>query len=168
MAVQGGVGRGRGGGEFGFERGITVLVLDHAAFLRMNLPGGMTYRFVRNLGIEIEGVAKANLRPGHGYATGHLAESIGSSATPAGEAVVGNVRASASYAKYVHDGTAPHHIRAKFGGALKFTRYSYNTGKVKKFVFKYPRGVNHPGHPAPNPFLTDAMNSVLIERGITL
>lgn len=53
------------------------------------------------------------------------------------------------YAKFVHDGTAPHVIEAANGRALCFM---VNGQKV------FARRVNHPGT-APRPFLTDALNA---------
>lgn len=62
------------------------------------------------------------------------------------------ITASAPYAKFVHEGTRPHVIRARNARALRF--FWERQGKVVTL-----RQVNHPGT-APNPFLTRAMNRV--------
>ena len=57
------------------------------------------------------------------------------------------VGSNVEYAKYVHDGTSPHVIRARPGGVLAFP-------KGGRTVFA--TYVNHPGT-SPRPFLTTAM-----------
>ena len=78
-----------------------------------------------------------------------LQRSIGSSYHGGGQ---WRVTASAPHAKWVHNGTEPHEIRAKRGRTLRFF-----WKKVGLIV--YPIAVNHPGT-EPNPFLTRAMHKV--------
>jgi len=63
----------------------------------------------------------------------------------------GKVVADAPYARYVHDGTRPHVIRARRAKALHF----YWQGR-EVFV----KSVNHPGT-KPNPFMTRAARKVV-------
>ena len=62
------------------------------------------------------------------------------------------VTASAPYARYVHEGTRPHVIRARRGGALRF-----HWDKVGREVFF--ASVQHPGSRA-NPFMMTAARRV--------
>lgn len=66
------------------------------------------------------------------------------------------VTASAPYAKFVHEGTRPHIIRAKRAQALRF--YWPVAGRVVFF-----KSVNHPGT-GKTPFLKAAANTVAARR----
>lgn len=156
--------RGRGGGEFGFERGVTLLVLDRAAIARLFLPGGDVYRWGRNLGIEVAEVAKGLLYPGHGYRTGALQRSVDSSVVPVGQGVQVNVRATASHAIYYIAGTRPHRIEPRTfirpeTGKRAWLRFEANGG------VRFAKAVNHPGTRGHN-FLDEAKEAVLLRRGI--
>jgi hypothetical protein len=164
--------RTRGGGDFGSSHGITVLVLDRAAIARMNFPGGMTYTWARNLGLEIALRARSSLLPGRGYRTGELQRSVGSSVTPTAGSVVMNVRATASHALYYHEGTAPHRIARNaplirdsngriVSGVLRYRKFRELGG------YSFAPEVMHPGYGG-HPFLTDAMDQVLLFRGISV
>ena len=89
--------------------------------------------------------------PGHGrtkinFATGELSKSIivRKGKTNGGE-LEGRVVAIPKHAIFVHEGTAPHVIKAKNAPALVF--YWHRVGKVVMFD-----SVNHPGNPT-DPFL---------------
>lgn len=156
----------------GEGRGITVLVLDRAAIARMNFPGGMTYTWARNLGLEIALRARSSLVPGRGYRTGELQRSVGSSVTPTVGSVVMNVRATAPHALYYHQGTPPHTIARNaplirdsngriISGVLRFRGYR------ELGTYAFAPEVPHPGYRG-HPFLTDAMDQVLLFRGISV
>lgn len=70
--------------------------------------------------------------------------------------VEGRVTASAPYAKFVHEGTRPHIIRARNAQALRF--YWPVMGRVVFF-----KQVSHPGTGA-TPFLRAAANTVAARR----
>lgn len=86
--------------------------------------------------------------------TGNLRSSITHRTTlEVGTRVRLSVSANASYSRYVHDGTAPHVIRARRAKALHFY-----WPRVGSWVFF--KSVNHPGNAA-NPFLQDAVDDEL-------
>lgn len=157
-----GVLRGRGGGDFGFDRGVTILVLNPGAIQRMNLPGGEVYTWTRNMGLEIVEVAKGRLFVGHGYKTGELQRSISSSVTPTLHSVALNVRATAKHAVYYHEGVRPHPIRARNFRYMKF--FWERVGHI--VYFKEVIGARY-GYNS-DPFLREAMNEVLTLKGVTL
>lgn len=99
-------------------------------------------------------------RTGINYGTGQLMGSIGSrvEADGVGE-VEGHVYAKPEHTKYVIHGTAPHVIRARPGGMLRF----YWFRKAKWMVL--PK-VNHPGTAA-NDFMTRGLKKGLAANGIT-
>jgi len=86
--------------------------------------------------------------------TGRLQQSI--KASRADLIAPGHYRAEVSantrYARYVHEGTRPHIIRARRAPALRF--YWPRVGRVVFF-----KSVHHPGT-KPNPFLTRAADIV--------
>jgi hypothetical protein len=154
MAVIPGGARSRSGG------GITVLVLNRAAIAGFNFPGGMTYRWVREKARLIQLRAAVKLGPGHGLRTGELLRSLGSSATPTGGGVVGNVRATARHAYWYHEGNGPGKIYPRHpqirdangrirSGGLTFTSRGrrWNLASVNSYE----------GHP----FIAEAMEEVL-------
>lgn len=81
--------------------------------------------------------------------TGALQRSISSTYHGRGK---WTISASRPYAKYVHEGTRPHRIRARTKKTLQF--FWARAGRVV-----YPQSVNHPGN-APDRFLTRAMHRV--------
>lgn len=72
--------------------------------------------------------------------------------------VVGRVSTRVKYALAVHEGAAPHIIRAKRGRALKF-----KIGGRTVFA----RSVRHPGNPG-RPWLRQAVTEVAAGRGYTV
>jgi HK97 gp10 family phage protein len=69
------------------------------------------------------------------------------------------VYSTASYARFVHDGTRPHRIEPRRrGGVLRFPMVGAPGGIV------FARSVNHPGTKA-NPFLTKALDAVASTAG---
>lgn len=157
--------------------GITVLVLNEANIARMFEPGGITFRWMKNVVQEIDHLAVVHvITRAKGYGKGVLEASIGHSVTPAGSRhLQANVRSSDPHAIFVHEGTRPHVIRPS-------RPLVHNTTGSKKFwdkptgglVFFWGRKdawvrmpiVHHPGIKEPNPFLTDALSEVLRLRGI--
>jgi hypothetical protein len=92
-----------------------------------------------------------------GQRTRRLRDSIHFELDDAGAELVGTVGTNVSYAKFVHDGTAPHVIEAKAARALHF----FANGK-EVFV----KRVNHPGTKA-RPFATSTLQerrAILVER----
>lgn len=86
--------------------------------------------------------------------TGNLRSSITHRTTlEVGTRVRLSVSANARYAGWVHNGTAPHVIRARRAKALHFY-----WPRVGGWVFR--KSVNHPGNAA-NPFLQDAVDEEL-------
>jgi HK97 gp10 family phage protein len=85
-----------------------------------------------------------------GQVTRRLRDSIHLEMAETETSVTGTVGTNVSYARFVHDGTAPHVIEAKSAPALHFFM-----GGAEVFA----RRVNHPGT-KPRPFLT----STLAER----
>lgn len=81
--------------------------------------------------------------------TSALQRSIGSTYHGGGR---WTVSASAKHAKWVHEGTKPHPIKARTKKTLRF--FWARVGRVV-----YPRQVQHPGN-EPNRFLTRAMHQV--------
>lgn len=81
--------------------------------------------------------------------TSALQRSIGSTYHGGGK---WTVSASTPHAKFVHEGTRAHPIKARSKKTLKFF-----WAKVGRVV--YPQQVNHPGT-KPDPFLTRAMHKV--------
>lgn len=171
MAIPLDILRGRGGGDFGFDNGITILVLNRARLETLGLPGGMVYRWATNLGREMALVAQNKLVPGHGYRTGELRRSISHSVTPAGGSVAMNVRASAKHAVFYHEGTRPHHEEAnppkKF---MHWVDLGFSPGVggfsiAELGASHFARAVSHPGYHG-TPFLRDAQREVLAARGI--
>lgn len=171
----------RGGGEFGTERGLTLLVLDRVAIARMFLPTGMVFRWSAELGREVEADAKALLTPGHGVSLtgshgeppGTLRRSVGHSTVPVLEGVQVNVRATARSAVFYIKGTRPHVIESS---RTTTYRSGPNAGQVGQGWMKffwiragkivYAQHVNHPGFRGRN-FLNEAKDAVLLRRGIT-
>lgn len=160
----------RGGGDFG-DRGITTVVIDRAAVDRFFQPGGDVYSWARNIAREVEVLAKASLVPGHGYRTGELQRSIGSSATPTAHSVISSVRATAKHALVYHNGSVPHEIHPNsydFEGQLHF--FWLKKGRWFKRYFPDNREglqeyVRHPGFRG-NPFLADAAEVILRQHQI--
>lgn len=91
----------------------------------------------------------ANARRRVNVRSGGLKRSIGHRVFRRGNSLVLREQATAPHAKYVHDGTAPHEIRARNARALRF--YWPKAGRVVYF-----KRVQHPGYKG-NPFLRDAI-----------
>lgn len=89
--------------------------------------------------------------------TGELSSSIGHRVYRSGNRVVLRESATARHAKYVHDGTGPHEIRARNAKALRF--YWPRAGRVVYFA-----RVQHPGYKG-NPFLRNAITEE-IAKGV--
>ena len=122
-----------------------VYTPNPSGIARLSAPGGMVDGFTYGLAQAIAATAQG-LAPRD---TGELANSIETERVSAiGWAVV----AKAPYSLAVHEGTKAHEIRPKSGKVLRFP------SKGGKIVFT--KKVNHPGS-APNPFLEEAMISVL-------
>lgn len=147
--------------------GITYLVLNRAKIESFNLPGGMTYKWTRDIVLDIEEEARASLWPGHGYRTGDLWESIGHSVTPTHGGVVGNVRATADHALYYHEGTPPHMIPLAPKGPKRWLRWSASGWDSDSGPWVWKKQVLHPGNRA-HPFIREAMEEVLARRGIAI
>lgn len=91
--------------------------------------------------------------------TGNLRASLQMRITRTAGVVSGEVFTNVGYARYVHEGTAPHKIRPRSpGGALRFPV----PPRSKNFVFATV--VNHPGTKA-RPFLRLAIESVAPTAG---
>lgn len=143
--------------------GITLLVLNPAAIQREYEPGGITWRYFRDIARETAEVAKAKLIPGRGYRTGELQRSVDFSVTPVPNGLQANVRASANHALYYHEGTANH------GTGYIYPRHVYASGQQPRLRFvsrgrrwDLPRVRGQVGHP----FLNDAKTEVLQAHGI--
>lgn len=146
----------RGGGDFS-ERGITTLVIDHAAVAALFLPEGQVFRWGKRLGEEVEVAAKAHLFWRHGEDTGALKRSIGSSVTPTGNSFNVSVRATDHKALWIHEGTRAHRIEPTDpNGKLHF--FWIKQGRF--FKGHVGQGIHHPGTRA-IPFLRDGMHEVL-------
>lgn len=154
--------RGRGSGDYGFDDGFTILVLDRAKIAAMMLPGGMVYSFTKKTVEEIELVAKAKLLPGRGFRTGELSRSVGHSVTPTAGTVVGSVRATSRHAIFYHNGTIGHRIEPRRPDGVLAFRIFHGFSEVI-----YARSVWHPGF-AGHPFLREAQDEVLSARGIAV
>ena len=125
-----------------------TVTLNRTGLQRQFAPIGR--RHATRIGREVEREAK-RLAP---VRTGRLRASI--HADPprfvSPMLVSAPVTASAPYARYVHEGTRPHVIRASRGGALRF-----HWDKVGREVFF--ASVQHPGSRA-NPFMMTAARRV--------
>lgn len=93
---------------------------------------------------------RANVR------TGNMRASLNMTMAAKRESVTGTVGTKVRYAVWVHDGTAPHLIRGKGGGYLKFT--------VPPGAVLYRRVVRHPGYRG-NPFLRQPMAEIAPRKG---
>lgn len=91
----------------------------------------------------------ANARGRVNVRSGGLKRSIGHRVFRRGNAAVLREQATAPHAKFVHDGTGPHEIRARNARALRF--YWPKAGRVVYF-----KRVQHPGYKG-NPYLRDAI-----------
>jgi hypothetical protein len=115
-----------------------VVRIDDAKIFGMASPGGMVWRWAFQRRRRVERVAKG-LAP---VRTGRLRESISGSYDPAPpDQVIMKVTASASYARYVHEGTGrifPRHskvLRIPAGnGYPKITRPSVRGQRAQPFL----------------------------------
>lgn len=149
--------------------GITLLVLDHKKIDALFQPGGITFRWMRNVAQEVDHLAVEHIVEGaKGYGKGVLETSISHSVTPAGARnLVSHVTSSDPNAMFVHQGVRPHRINPTV--PLRRTVDGATGGLVfywrrKGRVVRVPH-VNHPGYEG-NPFLTKALSEVLRLRGI--
>lgn len=99
----------------------------------------------------------ANARGRVNVRTGALSRSIGHRVFRSGSRAVLRESANTPYARYVHEGTAPHEIRPRYARALRF--YWPRVGRVV-----YRQRVWHPGYRG-NPFLRDAIREE-ISKGV--
>lgn len=169
---------GRRGGS-----GLTLLVLDRAAIMALNLPGGTTWNWSRGLGVEIRREAKDLLIAGGHVDSGALLRSTDYSIVPVGMGVQINVRASSRHALWFILGTLPHEEQVqrtivyandppKGSRAFNagFRAGDEDVGYMKFFWIKggftrYEHRVWHPGWHGYN-YLDEAKLDVLIQRGI--
>lgn len=86
---------------------------------------------------------------------GKLQHSINTRIEGSGTRLVGVVEATAPYARFVHEGTAPHRIEPR-RPAFALAFWWEKKGEFAVF----PNGVNHPGTRA-QPFLKDALVAVM-------
>lgn len=112
----------------------------------LNHPTGMVGKHMYGIGKRMQAAARIQV----GHSTGLLAASIQVSQSPGKSGQTMTVGSSVSYAYYVHEGTRPHFIRGRNGGALRFT-------KGTRVV--YSRAVVHPGT-KPNKFLSSQLYMV--------
>lgn len=135
--------------------GITLVIFD-SRIREMTLAGGLTFRWALRLAREVELVASTKLFPGHGYRSGVLRRSLGSSATPIfGPGVIGSARADAEHAYWYHEGAAAKDSATgmKFFGTGVYTR-------AKPYFSYHFRGYDG------TPFLEEAKREVLGARGL--
>jgi hypothetical protein len=119
-------------------------------------PVGMVGRWTGRKAVDVAAHAKLVApKPGQGrgYATGQLAANIRSSAPTVGrKGPEADVVSSTDHSLFVHEGTAPHIIRARPTKKLMF--FWRNAGRII-----FDSEVHHPGTPS-NPFLVKALRNV--------
>lgn len=136
--------------------------IDKSKIAAYTLPGGDVFMYTRALAVEMERGAKA-LVP---VRTGALRRSIGTALSGTnGSHVNFRVSAGAGHALFVIHGTRPQ-IRSRTGKAMRLygqnpigwlnTRYAGYQGVL----------VKHVDGQLPNPFLQEAMHTVLVEHGL--
>lgn len=106
-------------------------------------------KFLFRVGSEIANIAKEKAP----YKTGNLKKDIKVISYSHKKAIVGNTKL-APYARFVHEGTKPHIIKAKNKKVLA------SKGKI------FGKKVNHPGTKA-NPYLKNAANRYINSSGFT-
>lgn len=127
-----------------------------AEFRAFKSPTGMTGRWTAEQAEKVAAHARL-LAPkpgqGKGYATGETATSIRSGNVSLGrKGPEATVSAGTEHAFYLHEGTAPHVIKARPGKKMVF--FLRSAGRVI-----YDNLVKHPGTKA-QPFLSDALRKV--------
>jgi hypothetical protein len=111
----------------------------------LNNPNGEVGRNLKNLGKEIQDLAKAKV----GVRTGNLRKSIHMRHMKDARGQFMWIGSKVDYALAHHEGTRPHTIIPKGGKVLRFT----SRGQVV-----YAHAVNHPGNRA-NRYLSDALKA---------
>lgn len=126
-----------------------VFRIDRSALAReLTGPQGIATRAVARMSRQVmnEATQRAPVD------TGNLRRTIQTDPIQVqGNQVIGGVSVTANYARFVHDGTAPHVIRPRRARALRWQ------GAGGRAVFAMI--VHHPGT-RPRPFLLNALNRV--------
>ena len=119
-----------------------IVVLDNAAIQELlTSPSGPVFRDIqrRTINVHAGAIRRCNVD------TGAMRSDIRWAMIRDEQGIAGLVGTNKEYAGFVHDGTEPHVIEAKAGGALYWKGARH---PVKR--------VNHPGYRG-NPFLRDAL-----------
>jgi hypothetical protein len=146
--------------------GITLLVLNPVNIQRMYEPGGITYRWMRNIvrEVEVDAIATCPVR------TGEMKSQHGISITPLPNGLQANVRNTSAHAIFVHEGTRDQYGTRMFIG---WGPWAGGNRTASRGLRRYPKGTGFwfldkwrvRGQRA-NPWLRNAMQRVLAAHRI--